>query len=139
MCKHTYNVNICFNIIRWNHSEDWFVHKPEIKRDIKSRERLVEISTNDEDYSYISGHVIDGRNLLPATGYLVLVWKTIGMMKGKMHTTISVIFRDVKFIRATHMSKDVPVNLMISIQKSISKVFFFWKNTLNNVISTMCI
>ena len=124
MYEHTYNVNICFNIIRWNHSEDWFVHKHEIRKDIKSRERQVEISTNDEDYSYMTGHVIDGRNLLPATGYLVLVWETIGMMKGKKHTTISVIFRDVKFIRATHMSKDVPVNLIISIQKGISRVLF---------------
>lgn len=86
---------------------------------IKSRERNVEISLNDEDYNYMCGHIIDGRNLLPAMSYLVFVWQTIGMMKGTLHTTIPIIFRDVNFIRATHLTKNDTVNLMIAIQKGI--------------------
>ncbi|XP_018363681.1 PREDICTED: fatty acid synthase-like [Trachymyrmex cornetzi] len=65
----------------------------------------------------MSGHVIDGRNLLPATGYLGLVWQTIGLMKGSMYTTIPIVFRDVKFIRAAHLSKDDAIELFIAIQK----------------------
>ena len=37
----------------------------------KSGERSVVISLKDGDRKYLAGHVIDGRNLFPATGYLV--------------------------------------------------------------------
>jgi len=69
----------------------------------------------------MNGHVIDGRNLLPATGYLTLVWQTIGMMKGKIYTTVPIIFKDVNFIRAIHLLKNDAVQLRIAIQKGILK------------------
>jgi fatty acid synthase len=37
----------------------------------KSGERCVAINVNEEERKYLSGHVIDGRNLFPATAYLV--------------------------------------------------------------------
>ena len=37
----------------------------------KSGERSVVISLKDEERKYLAGHVIDGRNLFPAMGYLV--------------------------------------------------------------------
>jgi hypothetical protein len=37
----------------------------------KSGERTVVISLQDEERKYLSGHVIDGRNLFPAMGYIV--------------------------------------------------------------------
>jgi hypothetical protein len=37
----------------------------------KSDERSVVITLKDEEKKYLSGHVADGRNLFPATGYLV--------------------------------------------------------------------
>lgn len=36
-----------------------------------SGERSVSITLDDMDMKYLSGHVIDGRNLFPAMGYLV--------------------------------------------------------------------
>ncbi|XP_011872028.1 PREDICTED: fatty acid synthase-like isoform X2 [Vollenhovia emeryi] len=82
---------------------------------INSRETYLEISLNHEDYEFMYGHVIDGRNLLPAMGYLVFVWQTIGMRKGEVYTTVPIIFQDVRFIRATHLSKKNAVNLKIAI------------------------
>jgi fatty acid synthase len=38
---------------------------------VKSGERRVVVSLEDEDMDYLSGHVIDGRNLFPAMGYIV--------------------------------------------------------------------
>jgi len=38
---------------------------------VKSGELSVTISLEDESMEYLSQHVIDGRNLFPATGYLV--------------------------------------------------------------------
>jgi hypothetical protein len=37
----------------------------------KSGERTVVVSLKDEGRKYMSGHVVDGRNLFPAMGYLV--------------------------------------------------------------------
>jgi len=89
---------------------------------IRSRERYVEISLNDKNYDYMNGHVIDGRNLLPATGYLALVWQTIGMMKGIIYTMVPIIFKDVNFIRATRLSENDTVKLRIAIQKGIRRM-----------------
>lgn len=38
---------------------------------MKSGERSVMVTLDDEEMDYLSGHVIDGRNLFPAMGYLV--------------------------------------------------------------------
>lgn len=38
---------------------------------MKSGERSVVVTLEDEEMEYLSGHVIDGRNLFPAMGYLV--------------------------------------------------------------------
>ncbi|XP_067207292.1 fatty acid synthase-like [Linepithema humile] len=107
--------------IRWDHSEDWFVNNYQKQKTIKSKERQIEIKVDDEDYSFMTGHVIDGRNLLPATGYLVLVWETIGMIMDKIYTSVPIVFQNIKFIRATHLSNDGSVNLTIVIQRESGK------------------
>lgn len=38
---------------------------------LKSGERTVTVSLKDDEMEFVSGHLIDGRNLFPATGYLV--------------------------------------------------------------------
>ncbi|KYN14433.1 Fatty acid synthase [Trachymyrmex cornetzi] len=103
--------------IRWDHSEDWFIPKYKIQKSIKCRERYVEILLDNEDYDYMSDYIIDGSNFLPVTGYLALVWQTVGMIKGQIYKTLSIVFRDVNFIRATYLSKNDAVNLKIAIQK----------------------
>lgn len=47
-------------LVRWEHSEDWFVTKFELQRSAKSGERIVNMSLNDQDYDFIVGHTIDG-------------------------------------------------------------------------------
>lgn len=78
---------------------------------------MVSISIVDEDFEYIKGHVIDGRNLFPATGYLCLVWETLGMMMGEFYTETSVVMENVKFNRATTMPKEGKVEMIVMIQK----------------------
>lgn len=58
-------------LVRWEHSEDWYVTSYRLQEKIKSGERTISISLSDEDMEFMTGHIIDGRNLFPATGYLV--------------------------------------------------------------------
>ncbi|XP_051154827.1 fatty acid synthase [Leptopilina boulardi] len=103
--------------IRWEHSDDWYVTSYRMQEKIVSGERIVEVTLSDEDFEYMSGHVIDGRNLFPATGYLTLAWETVGMMKGELYTEVSVVFEDVKFLRATTIPKEGSIELTVMIQK----------------------
>jgi len=102
---------------RWDHSEDWYITSFKVQKPITSSERLIDMTLNDEDYEYISGHTINGRVLLPATGYLVFVWETIGMMRRQLQTEVSVVFENVKFLRATHFPKQGNVEITIIVQK----------------------
>ncbi|KAI4502501.1 hypothetical protein M0802_002413 [Mischocyttarus mexicanus] len=74
--------------IKWNHSKDWYVTSFKMQERIVSGERTVDIALIDEDFEFIVGHNIDGRNLFPATGYLALVWETMGMIIGELYTEV---------------------------------------------------
>ncbi|XP_072750344.1 fatty acid synthase-like [Anoplolepis gracilipes] len=103
--------------IKWNHSEDWYVMCFKTQKKITSGERIVNVTLKDETFEYISGHVIDGRNLVPATGYLFLVWETIKMLRGQWLNEIPIVFENVKFIRATHVPKQGDLDLTVMVQK----------------------
>lgn len=104
------------HLVRWDHSEDWFVTKFEMQKSSKSGERRVKIKLSDQDFSYISGHVIDGRVLFPATAYLHLAWETLAMVKGPMYFDLEVEFEDVKFLRATSIAKDQEIEFTVMLQ-----------------------
>lgn len=55
--------------------------------------------------SYLTGHCIDGRVLYPATGYLVLAWRTLARSLGVVMETTPVTFEDVTIHRATILPK----------------------------------
>ncbi|KAK0070674.1 hypothetical protein PV325_000237, partial [Microctonus aethiopoides] len=108
-------------LIKWDHSDDWYVTSYKMQKKITSGERIIELSLADDDYQYMAGHVIDGRNLLPATGYLAFVWQTVGLMKGELYTEISVVFQDVKFLRATTLPKEGIIELTVVVQKGTGR------------------
>ncbi|XP_022831505.1 fatty acid synthase [Spodoptera litura] len=105
------------HLVEWEHSEDWYVTSYKAQEKMKSGERTVRMSIVDEDSEYMAGHVVDGRNLYPATGYLVLVWETLGMMMGELYTEVSVVFENVRFQRATNIPKEGSLEFIIMIQK----------------------
>ncbi|KAJ9600110.1 hypothetical protein L9F63_009586, partial [Diploptera punctata] len=108
-------------LIRWEHSEDWYVTTYRMQEKVKSGERSVLITLDDEELEYISGHVIDGRILFPATGYIALVWESVGLLHGQLYTDLSVVFENVQFHRATNIPKDGSVELFVMVQKGSGK------------------
>lgn len=55
--------------------------------------------------NYMIGHCIDGRVLYPATGYLVLAWRTLMRSLGTVMEHTPVTFEDVTIHRATILPK----------------------------------
>nr|WIW72532.1 fatty acid synthase [Kerria lacca] len=104
-------------LIKWEHSEDWYVTSYQMQEKIKSGERTVVITLKDDELEYLSGHVIDGRNLYPATGYLMLAWETISLMRGELFSEVPVVFEDVRFNRATNIPKEGNIDFTVMVQK----------------------
>lgn len=77
------------------------------------------MSTENENYEYMIDYVIDGKNLIPAIGYLALVWETMGTLHAEMFSELSVVFEDVIFKRAIHIPKKSEIKLTVIIQKGI--------------------
>lgn len=54
-------------LIKWQHEDQWEISKYAKKTSSGERDILIRL----KEHEYLRGHVIDGRNLYPATGYLV--------------------------------------------------------------------
>ncbi|CAH1160281.1 unnamed protein product [Phaedon cochleariae] len=106
--------------IKWNHDRIWNVPLYKINsNDITAQQELkkVKIQLSDHEWSYVDGHVIDGRNLFPATGYLYLVWETLCEANDVPMNIRDVVFENCKFLRAT----SVPPKGFISYGVSINR------------------
>lgn len=47
-------------LIKWDHSEEWFLARFDPQRSGSSGERYVTINLGDTDNDYVNGHIIDG-------------------------------------------------------------------------------
>uniref|UniRef100_A0A336MX78 CSON007834 protein n=2 Tax=Culicoides sonorensis TaxID=179676 RepID=A0A336MX78_CULSO len=103
------------HLIKWDHSDQFFV--ADLDSDTKERgaEQRFVITLSSKDYEYISGHKIDGRVLFPATGYLFIAWNAFArsMRAGDVFKDVAVEISDIKFVRATTLTKGTQVTLTI--------------------------
>ncbi|XP_066144652.1 fatty acid synthase-like [Euwallacea fornicatus] len=104
--------------IKWNHQNDWGFKKfSKPINDLNIQGRNLTVALTERDCEFLGGHVIDGRTLFPATGYLYEVWKTLAIMHNMAHTDIKVSFENCKFIGACALQKDWRTKLTITIQR----------------------
>lgn len=103
-------------LIKWDHSRDWYILSFRAKDQPKNYEREVGVSVREKDWSFVTGHTIDGRVLFPATGYLYIVWETLALIYGKNVDEMQLVFENVKLLRATTISKDGDVKFTVTIQ-----------------------
>lgn len=89
------------------------------RQKINTAERTLEVALKDENYEYMMHHVIDGRTLVPAMGYLIMVWETIGFLQGRIYDELSVMFENVKFERTTTVPASGSVLLTVMIHRGL--------------------
>lgn len=105
------------SLVKWDHTEDWFITKYENMQTKSSGERLFKLTLQSDNEEFLSGHIIDGKVLVPATAYLQYVWETFSLMyHGPSIVDVPLEFNDIEFIRATHLTKDNTVDLIVMIQ-----------------------
>lgn len=104
-------------MVKWDHSEDWFITKYENMQTKSSGERLFKLTLQSDNEEFLSGHIIDGKVLVPATAYLQYVWETFSLMyHGPSIVDVPLEFEDIRFLRATHLTKDNTIDLIVMIQ-----------------------
>lgn len=98
-------------------------------------DRLTTDTSPESTDSYMMGHCIDGRVLYPATGYLVLAWRTLARNMGVVMETTPVTFEDVTIHRATILPKtgkwracehEIVINGLILNDYSVSSVSLYF-------------
>ncbi|XP_070494680.1 fatty acid synthase-like [Chironomus tepperi] len=106
-------------VIKWNHDEDHFVPHFDTYNAFERRNIVINIS--DKKFEFIQGHMVDGRTLFPATGWIFLVWETFSMMIGAHYEKVKVVFDDIHFLRATSLTKNQDVLITISIHRGTGR------------------
>ncbi|XP_073345432.1 fatty acid synthase isoform X2 [Pagrus major] len=112
-------------LVQWDHAQTWDVPKAE---DFPSGSGgsnsatvyNIDISPESTDF-YLIGHCIDGRVLYPATGYLVLAWRTLVRNLGVVMENTPVSFEDVTIHRATILPKTGSVQLEVRLMPATNK------------------
>ncbi|XP_046416456.1 fatty acid synthase-like isoform X1 [Neodiprion fabricii] len=104
-------------LVRWDHTEDWWVMRCDKIEKLIAGERVVHIDLAEDEFEAMAGHVVDGRNLVPATGYLKSIWQTVAMMQAQRFDETSVVFENVKFHRATTIPKKGDLTLELTVHK----------------------
>ncbi|CAM5096781.1 unnamed protein product [Natator depressus] len=105
--------------ILWDHSQTWDVPKAEdfptgSGGSSSASVYNIDMDSESSDY-YLVGHCIDGRVLYPATGYLVLAWRTLARSLGITMEQMPVIFEEVTIHQATILSKKGSTQLEVRL------------------------
>uniref|UniRef100_A0A8C7EDZ7 Fatty acid synthase n=1 Tax=Nothoprocta perdicaria TaxID=30464 RepID=A0A8C7EDZ7_NOTPE len=105
--------------IKWDHSQDWDVPKAEdfpsgSKGSSSASVYNIDVSPDSPDH-YLVDHCIDGRVLYPATGYLVLAWRTLARSLGMGMEQTAVTFEDVTIHQATILPKKGSTQLEVRL------------------------
>ncbi|KAH6942266.1 hypothetical protein HPB50_002653 [Hyalomma asiaticum] len=108
------------HLVSWDHSQQWnVVSWADFPTAAQVSEEVVEVDLeSNEGDAYIAGHQLDGRVLFPATGYMVLAWKSLTKRCGKPFDQVPVVFEDVTLHRATILPKSGSVKFLVNIMRA---------------------
>ncbi|KAB0791794.1 hypothetical protein PPYR_03594 [Photinus pyralis] len=102
-------------LIRWDHQEDWFVASARDNAKSGSDVITINLENGDEDWKFLHGHVIDGRNFLPASALFHFVWATFGKITKTVISETAVLFENCQIHRSIILSKESIIQLSVQI------------------------
>ncbi|XP_031331261.1 fatty acid synthase-like isoform X1 [Photinus pyralis] len=105
-------------LIKWNHEDDWFVALSSVKENAHANGCPVVVKAKNKNWQFITGHLIDGRCLIPATAYLKMVWDIYVEVQKEGTLDLRIVFEDVQFKKATYFSEEDEVKLFVSVHKT---------------------
>ncbi|KAM9424875.1 fatty acid synthase isoform 2-T2 [Pholidichthys leucotaenia] len=111
-------------LVLWDHTQLWDTPKAEdfVFGSGGNSVSIFKIEVNPESTDhYLTGHCIDGRVLYPATGYLVLAWRTLVKSLGVVMETTPVTFEDVTIHRAVILPKTGSLQLEVNLMPATNK------------------
>ncbi|XP_037565632.1 fatty acid synthase [Dermacentor silvarum] len=105
------------HLVSWDHSQQWTVAKwNDFATSAQLSEEVIEVDLDDHERdAYLAGHQIQGRVLFPATGYIVMVWKSLAKRFGKPFDKLPVILEDLTFHRVVILPKTGTVRYLMNI------------------------
>ncbi|XP_075746848.1 fatty acid synthase-like isoform X2 [Rhipicephalus microplus] len=108
------------HLVSWDHSQQWTVAKwNEFPTSAQLSEEVVEVGLEDlEENAYLAGHKIHGRIVFPATGYIMMAWKSLAKRFGKPFDEIPVILEDLKFHRVVILPKTGTMRYLVNIMRA---------------------
>ncbi|KAL1480339.1 hypothetical protein MTO96_051117 [Rhipicephalus appendiculatus] len=108
------------HLVSWDHSQQWTVVKwndfPTLD---KLSEEVVEIDVDDlEGDAYLAGHQLQGRVVFPATGYIVMVWKSLAKRLGRPFEELPVVLEDLEFHRLVIPPKTGSARFLVNVMRA---------------------
>ncbi|XP_031348358.1 fatty acid synthase-like [Photinus pyralis] len=107
-------------LIKWNYDLDWFT-KLHTKTVLHTGAQVIPLVNKTIDWSILPGHVIDGMTIMPATGYLFMVWETYCKIVDVPIAGSRVRFDNVRFHKAVHISKISEMEFKITIGRGTNR------------------
>ena len=104
-------------LIKWNHDKIYPLAES-VCLDLFKADYHVDLAA--PQFKFLAGHVIDGRILFPATGYLWIV-REFFLQMNLMDLNSVIEFKNIILSRATILAHNTPVVLRLFIDKSTGK------------------
>ncbi|KAJ2951438.1 hypothetical protein O0L34_g13591 [Tuta absoluta] len=120
------------HLLEWYHEDDWLLctsmhNEQSIRKTACARNLAISVA-DDDDFTFLAGHIREGKYVLPEAAILFYVWETLAMFKEVNYADISVAFNDVNFHTEVVFKLQDTVNLHISINNKGNNYFEVTRN-----------
>ncbi|XP_063389080.1 fatty acid synthase-like [Cydia fagiglandana] len=85
------------------------------------------ITTHDDEYTYLAGHVIEGTRTFPFAAALVLVWDTLSMSLSKPRRSLSVKLSSIHLHVQPCVTDVEALHLTVALQKGTGRFEVFYE------------
>ena len=108
------NTQSLSSLMKWDHQKNYFVRKfPDFHFKGTASDMIETINLSRQ--SILPDHCIDGNIIFPATGYLMLAWRHLAGLRGRIWNQLPVVFEDVQFRRPVFLCDSDSTRLKVKV------------------------